>query len=255
LRCAVGLPNVGLYGDPLLLVALAEEAEQAGWDGVFVGDHLLYHDPSWPVADPTVTAAAAVARTARVRLGVLVTAVPRRRPAKLAREVASLDVLSGGRLVFGAGLGSMAAEYAAFGEPDDLRARAETLDEALDLMTALWSGEPVTFHGRHLRADGVRMLPTPVQRPRVPVWCAGRWPARAPLRRAARWDGVMPTHASYDRGRPMPPGELRRVVSYVAAHRDVAAPFDVALEGATDGGRPDRDAATVLPYVDAGLTW
>jgi alkanesulfonate monooxygenase SsuD/methylene tetrahydromethanopterin reductase-like flavin-dependent oxidoreductase (luciferase family) len=256
IRCAVGLPNVGIFGDPVLLAGLARDAEDAGWDGVFVWDHVLYHDPAAAVADPTVTAAAVAAATSRVRLGILMTAMPRRRVAKLARETASLDVLSGGRLVVGAGLGSMPAEYAAFGEDPDPRVRADILDETLAALEELWSGKEVNRHGRHVRVDGVRMLPVPLQRPRPPVWCAGRWPARRPFRRAARWDGVLPTHADYGRGRTMPPEVLREIVGYVRAHRaDGAGPFDVAVEGGTDGARPDRGGAEVARYGDAGLTW
>lgn len=255
-RCAVGLPNVGPTGDPRLLVALATGAEAAGWDGFFVWDHVLYRDPAWPVADPVVAVSAAAAATGRIRLGVLVTALARRRPHKVAREVATLDVLSGGRVVFGAGLGSMPEEYAAFGEDPDPKVRAGKLDEGLEVLAGLWSGEPFSFAGRHHRVDGVAMRPPPLQRPRVPVWVGGRWPARAPFRRAARWDGVVPTHAAYGKGETMPPAELAAVVAYVTRHRaEGATPFDVVLEGRTDGHDPAADAAVVRPYAAVGLTW
>lgn len=257
-RFAVGLPNVGVFADPALLTELAGRAEQAGWDGAFVWDHVLYHH-DWPVVDPTVVAAAIAATTTRIRLGILMTAVPRRRVGKLAREIASLDVLSGGRVVFGAGLGSMPSEYTAFGEPADPRLRAARLDESLAALAALWSGESVTVRGGHVVVDGVSMTPTPVQRPRPPVWCAGRWPLRAPFRRAARWDGVMPVHADYSRPTTMPAPMLADIVRYVHALRVSAGthgrPFDVVLEGATDADAPDHGAAVVRPYADAGLTW
>jgi probable F420-dependent oxidoreductase len=255
-RFAVGLPNVGSSGDPGLLVELAGEAEAAGWDGFFVWDHLLYHDREEPVADPTVVVAAVASATSSIRLGVLVTALPRRRPQKVAREMASLDVLSRGRVVFGAGLGSMDEEYAAFGEDPDLRSRAGRLDEALDVVTGLWSGEPFSYPGRYHQVDDVVMRPKPVQQPRVPVWIAGRWPARAPFRRAARWDGVMPTHHRYGKGETMPPDELSAALAYVARHRRGGlADFDVALEGRTDGTDPARDMERVRAYEAVGLTW
>src|SRR5947209_2397219 len=143
LRIAVGLPTVGEFGDPRILVDLAVAAEEAGWDGVYLWDHVLYHDPTWPVANTTVALAAIAARTGRVRLGALMTGLPRRRVQVVARESASLDALCGGRLVFGAALGSMDEEYAAFGEDPDLRVRAARLDESLELLDRLWSGEPV----------------------------------------------------------------------------------------------------------------
>src|SRR5437762_2697317 len=175
-HCAVGVPNVGPFGDPVLLVELAVAAEEHGWDGFFVWDHLLYHDQRWDVAGPVTVIAAVAARTARIRIGVLVNVLARRRIGEVARESVTVDLLSGGRLVVGAGLGSLAAEFTAFGESADARARAARLDESLGLLDALWSGEPVTMRGQYLTAAGVRMLPRPVQRPRIPIWCGGRWP-------------------------------------------------------------------------------
>jgi alkanesulfonate monooxygenase SsuD/methylene tetrahydromethanopterin reductase-like flavin-dependent oxidoreductase (luciferase family) len=248
-RYAVGLPTVGEFGDPRALVELAVAAEAHGWDGVFVWDHLLYHDPLWPVANPVVTVSAIAARTARVRLGVLMTALPRRRVQVVARETATLDVLSGGRLVFGAALGSMDDEYAAFGEDPALAARAARLDASLELLAALWTGEPLELPSGY----AVTMRPPPVQRPRVPVWCAGRWPTRAGLRRAARWDGAMPTFAGYGRlGPAVPVAVFAEAVGFIAEHRGSLSGFDVALEGWTE---PADAAATVAPYAEHGLTW
>lgn len=250
---AVNLPNVGPFGDPALLVELAVAAEGAGWDGLFLWDHLLYREPDWPVANPTVVTAAIAARTSRIRFGVMVHAVGRKHPGQLAAESASLDVLSAGRLVLGAALGSYADEWTRFGEDADPRVRAERLDEGLAAVDALWSGEPVSMHGTHIRLDGVRMPLRPVQRPRPPVWVGGRWPAKRPFRRAARWDGVMPTHADYGLGETMPPQELAAIVAYVRDHREPGAgPFDVVLEGRTE---PGGGADVVAPYADAGLTW
>lgn len=236
LSYAVGLPNVGEFGDPRVLVELGTAAEEHGWDGVYLWDHLLYHHPDWPVANPTVALAALAARTSRVRLGVLMTALPRRRVQNVARETASLDVLSGGRLVTGFGLGSLDAEYLDFGEDPSLRARAAALDAGLDELTSLWT----------------RFTPAPVQRPRPPIWCPGRWPIRAGLRRAARWDGALPTFRDYGRERPVPPAEFAAVVRLLAAERGDLRGYDIALEGTTSA----RDAAAVIaPYADAGLTW
>ena len=187
-----------------------------------------------------VVIAAVAARTARITMGILVNVLARRRVGKMARESVTLDLLSGGRLVVGAGLGSLAAE---FGESDDARERAARLDESLHRLDALWDGEPVTVRGEYLTAADVTMLPRPGQRPRIPIWCRGRWPNKAPFRRAARWDGVMPTHVSYGLGETMPPEELRAAIQYTRGHRTAAGPFDVALEGCTDGAAPDRTAA------------
>jgi len=230
-------------------------AEEAGWDGFFLWDHLLWDDPEGHVADPTVVISAAGARTERIRIAIMVNSLARRRAAKVARETATLDVLTAGRLIVGAGLGTLAAEFTAFGESADPRVRATRLDESLHLLDAFWTGQPVTFHGEYLTAAGVTMLPRPVQRPRIPVWCGGRWPNRRPFRRAARWDGVMPIHTGYGLGETMPPAELRAILAYTQEHRKEAGPFDVALEGRTDGSAADRGGQRVASYVRAGLTW
>ncbi len=255
LRYAVGVPNVGQFGEPRLLVGLAVAAEEAGWDAFFVWDHLLYADPRWQVADPTVVISAVAARTTRIRIGVLVTVLARRRVAKVARETVTIDHLSAGRLIFGAGLGSVPAEFTAFGEPGDAKERAARMDESLDLLNALWTGQPVTYTGEHLTATDVTMLPRPLQEPRIPIWCAGRWPNKAPFRRGARWDGVMPTHTRYGLGETMPPAEFDAAVRYTQAQRTAQTSFDVALEGRTDGSAADRGAQHVVPYAQAGLTW
>jgi alkanesulfonate monooxygenase SsuD/methylene tetrahydromethanopterin reductase-like flavin-dependent oxidoreductase (luciferase family) len=251
--CAVGLPNIGEYGDPLLLVELARDAEAAGWAGAFVWDHVAYREAGWPVADPYVTVAAIAAQTERIRLGVLVSAVARRRPTKLARELATLDVLSGGRLVVGAGLGSQAEEeFTWFGEDGDAKVRAQKLDEGLEIIDGLWRGEPFEYAGAHHQARTPGFLPRPVQRPRPPVWIAGRWPATRPFRRAARWDGVFPTFKDGLRDATPPVEALQEVVAYMREQRvDAAAPFDVVLEGVSDG----PDPALIAPYEQAGLTW
>jgi len=251
----VGVPNVGTFGDPRLLVDLAVAAEEAGWDGFFLWDHLLWDDPQGHVADPTVVISAVAARTERIRIAIMVNSLARRRPAKVARETATLDVLTAGRLIVGAGLGTLTSEFTAFGESADPRVRAARLDESLHLLDALWTGQPVTFHGEYLTAAGVTMLPRPVQRPRIPIWCGGRWPNKRPFRRAARWDGVMPVHTGYGLGETMPPAELRAIVTYTQEHRKETGPFDVALEGRTDGSAADRGGQLVASYVRAGLTW
>jgi alkanesulfonate monooxygenase SsuD/methylene tetrahydromethanopterin reductase-like flavin-dependent oxidoreductase (luciferase family) len=256
-RFAIGLPNVGAYGDPGLLVELGSIAERSGWDGVFIWDHVAYREPGWPVADPQVAVAALAATTKHVRLGVLMVALPRRRPWKVARELASLDVLSGGRATFGAGLGSLAfQEYEAFGEQGDAKVRAERLDEALEVVVGLWSGAPFTYQGKYYRVTNGRFLPRPVQQPRIPVWVAGRWPARRPFVRAARWDGVFPTHVDVGHAQTMSPAQLEDIVTYTLSQRNPSAdPFDIIIEGHTDGADSSSEARRIADYEDVGLTW
>ena len=258
LRYAVGLPNVREYADPGLLVDLAAEAESAGWDGVFVWDHIAREeDPSVPATDPWIALAGMAVRTQRVRLGTMVTPLARRRPWKVAREAVALDVLSGGRFTLGVGLGGGAqAEFATFGEPADPRVRAELLDEGLAILDGLWSGEPFAFQGAHHRVSGAHFLPGAVQEPRIPVWVAGRWPNRRPFRRAARWDGVFPVFEGVASGQMATPDQLAEAVSYARSHRgDDGGAFDVALECVSAGEDRVSEAALTAAYADAGLTW
>jgi alkanesulfonate monooxygenase SsuD/methylene tetrahydromethanopterin reductase-like flavin-dependent oxidoreductase (luciferase family) len=244
-RHAIFLPLFGELAEPALAAELAAEAEATGWDGVFVWDHTTYRPPVTHVGDPWVAMAAMACATDRVLLGPLVTPLSRRRPEVVARASTSLDRLSDGRFVMGVGLGSdTSRELSAFGEELDDRARARRLDEALDLLVALWSGEEVHHEGPAFRADGVRFLPTPVQ-PRIPVWVASRYPARPPLRRAARHDGLFPI--DLDR-----PDQLRELLDIVEEHRAAQPgaadrPFDVVVD-ARPGARADE-------WEAAGATW
>src|SRR5262249_26860587 len=194
MRYSINVPNLGDFADARRVGDVARLAEEAGWDGLFVWDHLIGYNQDL-VADFAATnllLTAAALTTNRIRLGTLVTPVPRRRPQQLAREIATLDCLSGGRMILGVGLGApIENEYARFGEPTDLKVLAGTLDEGLEVMTLLWSGEPVTFHGKYFKVDDVIMRPPPVQHPRVPIWVGGDWPKKGPAVRAARWDGSL----------------------------------------------------------------
>jgi alkanesulfonate monooxygenase SsuD/methylene tetrahydromethanopterin reductase-like flavin-dependent oxidoreductase (luciferase family) len=241
MKRGVFLPPFGSFGDAVDLLHLALTAEQAGWDGFFLWDHLM-HRVDGPYLDAWIALAAIAARTDRIRLGPLVTPVPRRRPWKLAREAVSLDHLSGGRLVLGVGIGTdHSREFSAFGESGNDRTRAELLDEALDIITSLWAGERVHHTGAHFDVDGVRFLPRPLQQPRIPIWCAAHWPNRAPLRRAARYDGVVPVGE-------IPPTAVSELVSEVRRHRTTDDPFDVAIPSWTT-------TAPAADYEHAGTTW
>jgi alkanesulfonate monooxygenase SsuD/methylene tetrahydromethanopterin reductase-like flavin-dependent oxidoreductase (luciferase family) len=240
-----------------MAAALAAEAEAAGWDGFFVWDHMVFDRRlRLPVADPWVLLAAVALATERLRLGPMVTPLARRRPWKVARETVTLDHLSGGRLILGVGLGTPAAdEYGAFGEPTSARERAAMLDEALEVLTLLWSGETVSFHGEHYRLDEVAFLPTPVQRPRIPIFVAGAWPRRAPLRRAARFDGIVPLKVADGDLQPLTAGDLGELLAIVRAHRASGAPLEVMVGGETPGGDPAAALALVEPLAAAGMTW
>lgn len=252
MRFALNVPNFGALSDPNTLMELASDAELSGWDGFFLWDHMLLWDRN-PIADPWIALAAIAVRTERIRIGPMVTPVARRRPWKVAREATSLDHLCRGRLTFGAGLGNPAgAEFEAFGESPDARVRAAKLDEGLEIIAGMWSGDPYGYEGEYNRIESFSFLPRPVQEPRIPVWIAGKWPNKAPFRRAARWDGVFPMKVGDEQ---MTPDEVGEVMGYLNAYRDPDKPFDVSvfLEGMVD--RSGLEPGLIEGFARAGVTW
>jgi alkanesulfonate monooxygenase SsuD/methylene tetrahydromethanopterin reductase-like flavin-dependent oxidoreductase (luciferase family) len=210
--------------EPQALARLAIHAEEAGWDGFFLWDHVAYRAPVSAVADPWICMAAIAYATERILIGPMVTPPARRRIHKLARETVTLDHLSGGRLIFGAGLGSdNSGEFSKFGEEADPKARAALLDEGLTQLAAYWDGE---------------FQPRPLQQPRIPVWLAARWPNRRPVRRALEWDGVFPIDVPG-------PDDLAELTQEVRAVRPDG--FDIVVTNP-----PGTDPK---PWVEAGATW
>jgi alkanesulfonate monooxygenase SsuD/methylene tetrahydromethanopterin reductase-like flavin-dependent oxidoreductase (luciferase family) len=210
--------------DAQLLADLATRAEAAGWDGFFLWDHVDYRSPVSALADPWVCMAAIACATERIRIGPLITPPARRRIHKLARETVTLDRLSGGRLIFGAGLGSdNSGEFSKFGEEADPKVRARLLDEGLERLVAYWDG---------------KFQPKPLQQPRIPIWLAARWPNRRPVRRALKWDGVFPIDLPG-------PDELAELTKEVRAERaEDAFEIVVTYPAGTEPGRWEQAGAT-----------
>jgi alkanesulfonate monooxygenase SsuD/methylene tetrahydromethanopterin reductase-like flavin-dependent oxidoreductase (luciferase family) len=258
MRFAIDIPNFGDYADPHLVADVAREAKQAGWDGFWVWDHIM-RDAADPHADPWILLAAVALATSRIRLGAMVTPLARRRPTDVARQAVTLDYLSGGRLVLGVGSGSRSHEFSSFGDPADLRTRAEMLDEGLAVIEGLWSGRRFDFEGRHFQVHDATFLPLPVQQPRIPIWVAATWPVRAPLRRAARWDGVWPLRRDPSGNSvALTPDDVRGVCAAIAEERaaaDRSGSFEVLVAGMTPSHDRASAAATVRAFADAGATW
>ena len=240
---ALWLPLFDELSDPAAVARLAAEAEHAGWHAVFVWDHLRWQAPVTHAADAWTTLAAIAVTTERLRLGPMIMPLPRRRPAKVAKETATLDMLSNGRVVLGVGIGDdrFGRELSATGEQLEARLRGQMLDESLQILTAAWSGEPVHHRGQHYTIDAVEFLPRPVQRPGVPVWVAGMAGNARPVRRAAGYDGFFPANLEH-------PDQLAEIVVTIAQLRQhTTAPFDIVV-GLPLGVDP-------MPYVEAGATW
>lgn len=239
------------------LVELGALAERSGWDGVFFEDYLIHYDgDDPPTYDPWLMLAAIAAGTERIQLGTTVTALPRRRPVKLAREVLTLDHLSEGRAMVAVGVGDAGDKgLAACGEQTDTGRRAAMLDEGLDVLVGLLSGERVRHHGTHYRVDDVALRPAPV-RSRVPVWVGGSTQAGAVLRRAARCDGIVPYKLTDTAGwSDLTPDEIHGLIEEVAAARHRPGPFDVAIGGRRRRADERAERAYLREVEAAGATW
>jgi len=246
-------------GDVWTVPDMAAEAEAAGWDGVFIADAISIDTPEYPPGpwyDPWILLALMAARTEHVILGPMVAAISRRRPWKLARETVTLDHLSHGRIVLPVGLGAAEddAGFSKVGEELSLRGRAARMDECLDILNRAWSGEPFSYAGDHYHVQRMQLLPPSVQRPRIPVWPIGVWPRATSMRRVLRWDGLIPQKKDGS-DTLMTPDDIRTIKAYVDTNRTLTTPFDITWEGETPGDDPERAAAIVRPWRDAGITW
>jgi alkanesulfonate monooxygenase SsuD/methylene tetrahydromethanopterin reductase-like flavin-dependent oxidoreductase (luciferase family) len=254
MKYGIDIPNFGYWADPRHVAEFAREVEDAGWDGLSIWDHLLlWHGNE--VGDPWIALAAAAAATDRISLMMMVTPLPRRRPWKVAREAVSLDQLSNGRFILGVGIGYPPdEEFGTFGEPTDDRLRADMLDEGLDIITGLWSGQPFSYRGEHYQLKEVTFAPGPVQQPRIPIWVAGMWPNRRPFRRAARYDGVAPIIFRDGQFEDITPGSLTEMLSYVDEHRSGNDDFDVTVAGMALAD-PEIAGDRLAGLGAAGMTW
>jgi alkanesulfonate monooxygenase SsuD/methylene tetrahydromethanopterin reductase-like flavin-dependent oxidoreductase (luciferase family) len=241
-------------GDARAAATYAKLAEDSGWDGFFTWE------PVWGV-DAWIALTAAAMRTERIRLGTMLTPLPRRKPWDLAGQVATLDNLSDGRVTLSVGLGALHEGWLAF-EPDQgRRVRAELMDEGLAILAGLWKGQPFAYEGRHytVRPTEFAVPPPPVQRPRVPVWVVGGWPAPRSMSRAARWDGWLPNLVGKEGAGHVEPRHLREGVEWIRAARAGDGlgmdGYDVVAEGVTPADDPAAARAVIEPWRDAGATW
>ncbi len=256
MKFGLHIPNFGPFGSARVAADLAARAEAAGWDGIFVWDHVVRHEGDFDLAEPWIALAAMAMTTSRVTIGPLVTPLPRRRPANVAKSAVTLDHLSDGRLVLGVGIGSSRGpEFAAFGEEVDPRRRGDLLDEGLAVVRDAWSGQPVHHAGTGYRIDGIRFLPRPLQAGGIPLWGAAESVRGRALRRAATLDGIFPIgiepddlpallRSLGDAGRAVPAG--------AAAGRTDERPFDIVVAG---GGGPARWEGSGVTWWLAALPW
>lgn len=246
-------------GSTTEIVSLASAAEGAGWDGVFYYDD-IYTDGKTEMSAAWPVMAAMAVVTRKIRIGSLLTAVGRRRPWELARESVTVDHLSHGRLILPTGLGWAGdGAYTKGGIPGERKARAEMLDEGLEILDGLWSGKWFEYHGKHNRVGRMRFLPRPVQEPRIPIWVVGAWGKPKSMHRVLKYDGIIPVIKKADGSHDeITPGVIREISGYVRERRKVRGnsrkDFDIIKDGTTPLNRR-RARETVRPFEDAGATW
>ncbi len=242
MRQGIFFPAFDGVADPHRLVTLAAAAEHAGWDGLFLWDHLLYDGDVSKILDPYIALAAIAGATTTIQLGAMVTPLNRRRPQVLARQAVTLDLLSNGRLILGFGIGDDGdvGELSKFGEVTDEKIRGRMLSEGLEVLTGLLSGRPVNHVGEYFRADGVTFLPTSARVGGIPIWLAARWPNAAPIRRAAHYGGVFVIQMK-------DPSDVAQLRQRLADEGADLEHFDVVVSGYI-GDDPS-------PWARAGVDW
>jgi alkanesulfonate monooxygenase SsuD/methylene tetrahydromethanopterin reductase-like flavin-dependent oxidoreductase (luciferase family) len=258
MKFAINLPNGQECGHPRKLAEFAHIAEAAGWDAVFLEDYIIWqgHNDA-PTYDPWVALSAMALSTRSIHLGTMVTPIARRRPWKLAREAVTVDHLSGGRLILGVGLGDteLDTSFTHFGEETDAKLRAMKVDESLELLATLWSGQEVTHDGRFYHLHGVCLIPQPLQKPRIPIWIGGIWPLKGPTQRALRWDGAclykLPPQEDFT------PEDVRELARLTRTRPDESVPFDIVVGHASWQRAQDRgrERAYIASLAEAGATW
>ncbi len=275
MKFGLDMPNMGACGSARVLADLALEGEEFGWDAIFVWDTVyakMNDARNDPTCDPWMALAAIAMRTHSIRMGTMVTPITRRRPWKLARETVTLDHLSNGRLILPVGLGSIEdGAFSKVGEIQDRKTRARRLDEGLEILNGLWSGQPYRFAGEQFQVEEMAFLPKPYQTPRIPVWVVGAWPMKLSMQRAVRWDGILPDKFNAEgqsmagEGTNIAGGmslaDIREMKAYVEEQRSQMVPsrsgqlFDIVIGGESPEGDSSRAADLIRPYAQAGATW
>jgi probable F420-dependent oxidoreductase len=262
LEFGVHLPHVGPFASPEAIAGVARKAEELGYHSIWVSDHIITPrkmespypggrypiQPEWPFLEPVATLLYAAAVTQRVRLGTSVIVITQRNPVLLAKQLATLDVLSGGRLIFGAGAGWMKEEFAALNAP--FASRGPRMAEFLEVIRRCWTEDDPSFHGRFYDLEDVGVYPKPVQKPHPPVWVGG-WVDGA-LRRVARYGDAW--HAA---GLPEWLGDrYAKIKEYAREYGRDPESIAFTLRGEGIGrGEPTETIRHLRAYKDIGVTF
>lgn len=243
-------------GNLTTILDLAEQAELAGWNGIFYWDGIYIEEVPLMYDAWTVLAAMAL-RTKKIRIGAMLTAVNRRRPWKLAREAVTVDHLSNGRLIIPVGLGALDdGGYSKVGEPQDRKVRAELLDEGLEIMRGLWTGKPFSYEGKYHKIGKMTFRPRPIQKQGIPIWVVGAWPRMKSTQRALKYDGLIPTKKGQEGSSGgVTLDDVLDIKQFIRRNRKAKTPFDIVYEGQTPVGNRKKGAEIVRPWEKAGVTW
>jgi hypothetical protein len=243
------------YGSARSAARLSQLAEETGWDGCFLGDAI------W-CQDPMIALAAAGMVTSRIRLGTMITPVPLRRPWKLASESLALDHLTNGRLILGLATGAVWMGWQGFpDEVTDQKARAEMLDETIDILTLLYQREQFDYDGRHYHlklslVDEIHYPPKPVQQPRIPLWVVGVWQRKKSMQRVLKSDGIIPEkYSQTGEIEELTPADIREIKTFVDENRSLESPFNIVVGGKTEGLDRAQLQDKLLPWIEGGATW
>lgn len=260
IRMGVGLPNGGPWGDPTHLAELARVAETSGWDGVFLEDYVVWQGHEEVATfDPWIALAAIATATEKIRIGIGVVALPRRRPWNVAKAAVTLDHLSGGRMILGVGVGDVMTtdrSFSPFGDARPLRERAQMLDEGLAVLEGLWSGETFSFEGSFYRVEPVKLRPRPIQQPRIPIWVGGGYPLEGPVRRALRWDGsCLYIHKRPGQWQDWTAEDAAALRERAHRERGEGMPFDIVVGGRQRGQDEEAERKLIRSLGEAGATW
>ncbi len=245
MRIGIHLPHIGRKAGPQAIRRAAVQAEELGFADAWASEHIILprdapYPPSAIFYDPVLTLTWAAACTSRIGLGTSVLVLPMRHPLPLAKELATLQNLSEGRLILGAGVGWLEAEFAALGVPFTERGRR--MDEGIALMRAVWSWDPVSFTARHIPAviENMRMLPQP-EKP-IPIWIGGS--SERALTRALRLDGWHGSRVS-----PEQASSIARRLRTVRPEPE----FAISVRSSWDGKDEAALAARLAGYAEAGV--
>jgi alkanesulfonate monooxygenase SsuD/methylene tetrahydromethanopterin reductase-like flavin-dependent oxidoreductase (luciferase family) len=258
MRYGVYVPNFGPYGDARVLADLAFEAEEAGWDGFFLWDQVsktTLTPTVDPMVDPWIALAAIALRTHTDSPGYACHSPATSPPVDGRTRNCVVGSLVRGTADLRSRLGGGYFDFEALGEASDAKTLAGLLDEGLEVLTGLWKGEPYHHEGFAYHIKQAQFLPRPVQSPRIPIWIAGMWPAKAPLRRAAHWDGVIPIGRDLPLTAMLTPAQMHEIVRFVASQPGYTPPFEVVHLGITAGRDAAHDREVGAAYQQVGVTW